>query len=64
MHEPHPPSLKGLNIYNFSPLLLEDMAATEALVQAAQVAVSVSEVTRELQMASVLQQPPQLDPHG
>ncbi|XP_034416211.1 mediator of RNA polymerase II transcription subunit 1 isoform X2 [Cyclopterus lumpus] len=40
------------------------MAATEALVQAAQVAVGVSDVPRELQMASVLPQPPQLDPQG
>uniref|UniRef100_A0A8C3B5B4 Mediator of RNA polymerase II transcription subunit 1 n=1 Tax=Cyclopterus lumpus TaxID=8103 RepID=A0A8C3B5B4_CYCLU len=36
----------------------------EALVQAAQVAVGVSDVPRELQMASVLPQPPQLDPQG
>ncbi|XP_068437558.1 mediator of RNA polymerase II transcription subunit 1-like isoform X2 [Clinocottus analis] len=36
----------------------------QALVQAAQVAVGVSDVTRKLQMASVLPQPPQLDPHG
>ncbi|XP_040922130.1 mediator of RNA polymerase II transcription subunit 1 [Toxotes jaculatrix] len=35
-----------------------------AVVQAAQVTVGVSDVTHKLQMASVIPQPPQLDPHG
>ncbi|XP_068570077.1 mediator of RNA polymerase II transcription subunit 1-like [Cebidichthys violaceus] len=46
------------------PLLSEEVTATEALVHAAQVTVGVSDATHELQMASVLPQPPQLDPHG
>ncbi|XP_054478514.1 mediator of RNA polymerase II transcription subunit 1 isoform X2 [Anoplopoma fimbria] len=40
------------------------IAATEALVQAAQVIVGVSDVTHKLQVASVIPQPPQLDPQG
>ncbi|KAM4534063.1 mediator of RNA polymerase II transcription subunit 1-like [Odontesthes bonariensis] len=36
----------------------------EPAVQAAQVTVGVSEVTHNLQMASVIPQPPQLDPQG
>ncbi|XP_070841875.1 mediator of RNA polymerase II transcription subunit 1-like [Chaetodon trifascialis] len=37
---------------------------TGAVVQAAQVTVGVSDVTHNLQMASVIPQPPQLDPQG
>ncbi|XP_039982335.1 mediator of RNA polymerase II transcription subunit 1 isoform X2 [Xiphias gladius] len=36
----------------------------KAVVQAAQVTVGVSDVTHQLQMASVIPQPPQLDPQG
>ncbi|XP_044031731.1 mediator of RNA polymerase II transcription subunit 1 isoform X2 [Siniperca chuatsi] len=42
--------------------LVEEM--TETVVQAAQVTVGVSDVTHKLQMASVIPQPPQLDPQG
>ncbi|XP_042366141.1 mediator of RNA polymerase II transcription subunit 1 isoform X2 [Plectropomus leopardus] len=40
------------------------MIDAETVVQAAQVTVGVSAVTQKLQMASVIPQPPQLDPHG
>ncbi|XP_047424464.1 mediator of RNA polymerase II transcription subunit 1 isoform X2 [Mugil cephalus] len=38
--------------------------SSDSLVQAAQVTVGDSDVTHRLQMASVIQQPPQLDPQG
>ncbi|XP_031705981.1 mediator of RNA polymerase II transcription subunit 1-like isoform X2 [Anarrhichthys ocellatus] len=46
------------------PFPFEEATPTEALVHAAQVTVGVSDVTHKLQMASVLPQPPQLDPQG
>ncbi|KAG8009585.1 Mediator of RNA polymerase II transcription subunit 1 [Nibea albiflora] len=41
-----------------------DLQITDAVVQAAQVTVGVSDVTHKLQMASVIPQPAQLDPQG
>ncbi|KAK9527551.1 hypothetical protein VZT92_014102 [Zoarces viviparus] len=46
------------------PFLSGEANPTEALVHAAQVTVGISDVTHQLQMASVLPQPPQLDPQG
>uniref|UniRef100_G3NMI9 Mediator of RNA polymerase II transcription subunit 1 n=1 Tax=Gasterosteus aculeatus aculeatus TaxID=481459 RepID=G3NMI9_GASAC len=46
------------------PLLFEETAATEPPVQAARVTVGVSDAAHRLQMASLLPQPPQLDPQG
>lgn len=40
------------------------MTDLNPVVQAAQVTVVVSDVTHKLQMASVVPQPPQLDPQG
>nr|XP_040022524.1 F-box/LRR-repeat protein 7-like isoform X6 [Gasterosteus aculeatus aculeatus] len=45
-------------------LLFEETAATEPPVQAARVTVGVSDAAHRLQMASLLPQPPQLDPQG
>lgn len=40
------------------------MTDREMVVQAAMVTVDVSDVPHKLQTASVIQQPPQLDPQG
>ncbi|XP_029385511.1 mediator of RNA polymerase II transcription subunit 1-like [Echeneis naucrates] len=45
-------------------LFLKEVTCIRDVVQAAQVTVGISAVTHTLQMASVVPQPPQLDPHG
>ncbi|XP_030612436.1 mediator of RNA polymerase II transcription subunit 1-like isoform X2 [Archocentrus centrarchus] len=42
----------------------DGMKSSASVVQAAQVTVGVSDVTHKLQMASVIPEPPQLDPQG